>query len=221
MSSPFHSTHTAGFLPSIKASCRALRSPGAFEVLSGRRVSAQSHLNGLASLGVPHSPVFIQAPKPQFVSAASHVAGPREAAAHAGLTKLQPKGFQGWHCRGRVAHIAVGFSAHWLPSSKAEAAHPRDFVHPAADELFPTLTRSDKPLPIAAMPSLRRELRIPGDPASWGSRPPSASSWLPSLTAVLPRGDGGRTLGTWSRWIPATALACVWWQDGWCSFYLW
>lgn len=67
--------------------------------------------------------------------------------------KLQPKGFQCWHCRGCVAHIAIGFSAHWLPSSKAEAAHPRDFVHPAADELFLTLTRSDKPLPTAAMPS--------------------------------------------------------------------
>lgn len=134
---------------------------------------------------------------------------------------LQPKGFQCWHCRGCVAHIAIGFSAHWLPSSKAEAAHPRDFIHPATDELFPTLTRSDKPLPTAAMPSLRRELRIPGHPASWGSRPPSASPWLPSLTAVLPRGDGGRTLGTRSRWIPATAPACVWRRDGWCSFYLW
>lgn len=61
----FCSAHTAGVFVLIKLSCKALKSPRAFDVCIVRRMSVRSHCKAPAIRRVPHSQTFIQAPKLQ------------------------------------------------------------------------------------------------------------------------------------------------------------
>lgn len=207
----------------------------------GRKVSVQSHLNTLASLGVPHSPVFIQTPKLQYLSAANHVAGPRAAAAHARLTKLQPKGFQHWHHRGCVAHIATSFYQQAIPTPLPSPRRQNQLTQVIS---FPLQQTSSSPHSHTETNTCQRLQGPPcagscSSPGTWHPRILSPRTAAPLLSHVslcqllAPRSNlratpGGTGEGSWGHgadgtqrflWgrIPAAALACVHWRDGWCS----